>query len=70
MRAADRMPDSRPHWFRCSAAEARWHEEVYLKREEMYRTLLFFAARALAWHTRALEADQQGQLGTGAYARR
>ncbi|KAI0711729.1 hypothetical protein C8Q76DRAFT_623155 [Earliella scabrosa] len=64
------LENSRPHWFRCSAAEARWHEEVYLKREEMYRTLLFFAARALAWHTRALEADQQGQLGTGAYARR
>ena len=49
---------------------ARWREEVYLKREEMYRVLLFFRARSLAWQHLSDEADELGRLGAGAYARR
>ena len=62
--------DSRPHWFRCRAAAARWEEECLLKREGMYRTLQFFSQSAQTWQCRAARDKEQGKLGAGVYALR
>ncbi|KAI0735656.1 hypothetical protein C8Q76DRAFT_611678 [Earliella scabrosa] len=61
---------SRPHWFRCRAAKARWEEEVFLKREEMYRTLLFFRRGIDSWTSEAQAASEGGRLGAAVYSRR
>ena len=62
--------DSRPHWFQCSASKARWEEEVYLRREEMYRTLAYFKHFSETWIMRAMQARAAGRYGADAYARR
>ncbi|KAI0686970.1 hypothetical protein C8Q76DRAFT_635860 [Earliella scabrosa] len=61
---------TRPHWFRCRAAKARWEEEVYLKREEMYRTLRFFLHGREMWDKRAREHGGLRAWGAQAYANR
>ncbi|KAI0744400.1 hypothetical protein C8Q76DRAFT_604248 [Earliella scabrosa] len=61
---------SRAHWFRCSAAAARWKEEVYLKREEMFSTLLFFMNNARVWQARAAVEKTGGRMGATVFALR
>ncbi|KAH9884049.1 hypothetical protein C8Q73DRAFT_661332, partial [Cubamyces lactineus] len=51
----------RPFWFRRRAARARWQEEVYMKREEMYRTQKFFEWHRARWTERAQDAEEEGQ---------
>ncbi|KAI9066066.1 hypothetical protein FKP32DRAFT_1601959, partial [Trametes sanguinea] len=57
------------HWFRQNALRARWQEEVYLRREEMYRTLAFFRHEEQRWKTRADRLAAQGESGAAAAAR-
>ncbi|KAI0706563.1 hypothetical protein C8Q76DRAFT_630169 [Earliella scabrosa] len=61
---------SRPHWFQCRAAKARWEEEEHLTREEMFRTLMYFARQVAEWTAHAQIAIQEGRMGAAAYARR
>ncbi|KAI0664425.1 hypothetical protein C8Q70DRAFT_905479 [Cubamyces menziesii] len=60
----------RPFWFRRRAACARWQEEVYIKREEMYRTRKFFEWHRTRWTERARDAEEQGREGAAVFARR
>ncbi|KAH9884219.1 hypothetical protein C8Q73DRAFT_644132 [Cubamyces lactineus] len=60
----------RPFWFRKRAARARWQEEVYIKREEMYRTTLFFEYYRDRWSARGMDAAEDGREGAMVYARR
>ena len=64
------LVETRAHWFRCSAAKARWEEEVYLLQEEMYRTVQSFKADELEWQQRAQAEDDAGRAGSAAYCRR
>ncbi|KAI0691552.1 hypothetical protein C8Q76DRAFT_771966 [Earliella scabrosa] len=61
---------TRPHWFRCRASKARWEEEVYLKREEMFRTLRYFMHGREMWERRARERGGRRSWGAQAYANR
>ena len=62
--------DSRPHWFQCSAAKARWEEEVHLRREEMFRVLMYFRHYYEHWIQVAGKSSLEGRHGAAAYARR
>ncbi|KAH9912048.1 uncharacterized protein BXZ73DRAFT_56636 [Epithele typhae] len=62
------------HWFRCRASAARWHEEVYLRREEMYRMLAMLGYQMDTMERIADAADaapkEDGREGEAVFYRR
>ncbi|KAI1796811.1 hypothetical protein LXA43DRAFT_879378 [Ganoderma leucocontextum] len=60
----------RVHWFRSSAVFARWKEEVQLLKEEMCRTLRFYAYMHDRWNDHARAKEALADSPTIAYARK
>ena len=62
--------ENRVLWFRRACVVARWQEEVLLRLEEMYRSLMMFEHQRTYWMDRADEEDCVGDESCGAYYRR
>ncbi|KAH9849133.1 hypothetical protein C2E23DRAFT_738021 [Lenzites betulinus] len=60
----------RVHWFRSSATQRRWKEEVCLLQEEMRRSVRFFTYHRQRWTAIAAERDRTSNAGAAAYARK
>ncbi|OSC98309.1 hypothetical protein PYCCODRAFT_1375432 [Trametes coccinea BRFM310] len=60
----------RVHWFRSSALNKRWREELSLVEEEMRRSIRFFSYHRHRWLDVAEKRDLLGNRGAAAYARK
>ncbi|TBU31114.1 hypothetical protein BD311DRAFT_657411 [Dichomitus squalens] len=60
----------RVHWFKHNALTQRWTEELKTRREEIFRSAVFFADSEREWCQRAAQREEEGRRGAAAYARR
>ena len=60
----------RAFWFRNSALHRRWTEEVFLLREEMWRTVRYFEWYHRTWKARAEAEEGKARMGYAAYYRK
>lgn len=58
------------HWFRMSALSSRWWEEDGTVIEEMRRSVRYFKCEEDMWLRKGEEAEERGEDGAAAYARK